>query len=107
MPRIFTPRPAPPPDADPLGLKPKQVPLENLSLSRTLEAAPVVSLQITRREPFKYRFHGKRPLPIAAERATGDEGETYVEGLPAANFWGNSLPFPPAIDFTDGTIRAF
>ena len=109
MPRIFThtadAATGPTTGCRPLGLKPKEVPLENLSLSRTLGAAPVVSLQITRREPFKYRFHGKRHLPVAAERATGDEGETYVEGLPESRVreFLEKLTSVP----TDRTTRAF
>jgi AraC family transcriptional regulator len=93
--------------------------LRNLSLTRILEAAPAVdfapasiamrefagwsglqveTLHITRRQPFEHRFHGRRHLLFAAERATRDHGETYVEGLPASRLreFSGTLTFVPA-----------
>jgi AraC family transcriptional regulator len=40
------------------------------------------AIEITRQEPFDYKFHGPEHLLIMSERASRDEGETLVEGLP-------------------------
>jgi AraC family transcriptional regulator len=38
--------------------------------------------EATQREPFQYKYSGDRHLLIAAETASRQDGETYVEGLP-------------------------
>ena len=40
------------------------------------------AIEVTRREPFDYEFHGPEHLLIMSERAARDDGETLVEGLP-------------------------
>lgn len=40
------------------------------------------AIEVTRREPFDYKFHGPEHLLIMSERASRDDGETLVEGLP-------------------------
>jgi AraC family transcriptional regulator len=39
-------------------------------------------IEVNRREPFDYKFHGLDHLLIMSERAARDDGETLVEGLP-------------------------
>jgi AraC family transcriptional regulator len=58
----------------------------------------VETLQITRREPFEHRFHGRRHLLFAAERASHYGGETYVEGSPGSRLreLSGKLTFVPA-----------
>jgi AraC family transcriptional regulator len=40
------------------------------------------SVEITRRDPFDYKFRSPQHLLIMSERAARDEGETHIEGLP-------------------------
>jgi AraC family transcriptional regulator len=58
----------------------------------------VETLQVTRREPFEYRFLGNRHLLIAAERAAHTDGKTYIEGLPESRLleFSGTLTFVPA-----------
>jgi AraC family transcriptional regulator len=42
----------------------------------------VETVEITRHEPFEYRFRAPYHLLIAAELAERDDGETVLEGLP-------------------------
>jgi AraC family transcriptional regulator len=40
------------------------------------------TIELTRREPFEYRFRAPQHLLIMTERASRDDGETLVQGLP-------------------------
>ena len=50
--------------------------------SASWSAIQADTIQVTRREPFEYKFQAWRHLLIAYERAARDDGETVIEGLP-------------------------
>ncbi len=58
----------------------------------------VETFEITRREPFQYKFRGDHHLLIASEHASRDDGETCVDGLPRSTLreFSGKLTFVPA-----------
>ena len=56
------------------------------------------TVEITRHEPFEYRFRAPYHLLIAAELAERDDGETVLEGLPRSTLrdFTRKLTFVPA-----------
>jgi len=40
------------------------------------------AIEVIRRDPFEYKFRGSQHLLIMSERASRDDGETLIEGLP-------------------------
>ncbi len=58
----------------------------------------VETFQLTRREPFEYKFQGNWHLLAAAEIAARDDGETCVEGLQRSTLreFSGKLTFIPA-----------
>jgi AraC family transcriptional regulator len=55
-------------------------------------------VEATQREPFQYKYSGDRHLLIAAEIASRQDGESYVEGLPKSTLreFSGKLTFIPA-----------
>ena len=56
------------------------------------------TIQVTRREPFEYKFQAWRHLLIAYEHAARDDGETVIEGLPKSTLreFSRTLSVVPA-----------
>jgi AraC family transcriptional regulator len=66
--------------------------------SASWSAIQADTIQVTRREPFEYKFQAWRHLLIAYERAARDDGETVIEGLPKSTLreFSRTLSVVPA-----------
>jgi AraC family transcriptional regulator len=55
-------------------------------------------IEVIRRDQFEYKFHAPHHLLIMSERASRDDGETLVDGLPisTARDFGRKLTLVPA-----------
>ena len=82
-----------------VSFSPAQIVRRRVAHWRGLHAETV---QVTRHEPFEYRFNGPYHLLIASERAQRYDGETLVQGLPRSTLrdFTHKLTFVPAgLDF--------